>query len=276
MFAWVNGGLVDAAEPRIKLDDHGFTVADGVFETLKTIHGRPFALDRHLKRLERSAAGLGLPTPPRDQVRAAVSEVEHSNRQDLAGGPGVVRITYTSGSGPLGSDRGPGPTTLVVTAQSGKPWSPTTSVGLAPWPRNERSPLVGLKCTSYAENAVALAWAKERGHSEALLANLNGELAEGTGSNVFVVVDGMLVTPPLNSGCLAGITRELVLGWCDAAERALPTDVLATAEEVFITSSTRDVHPVHRVDDRVLSAPGPVTKTCQEVFARQVAANINP
>lgn len=276
MLAWVNGGLVDATAPQIRLDDHGFTVGDGVFETLKTIQGRPFALDRHVNRLERSAVGLGLAAPIREQVFEAVTQVSDANRQELAVGVGRIRITFTSGPGPLGSDRGSGPTTLVVTAQAGKPWPSTTSVGLAPWPRNERSPLVGIKCTSYAENALALAWAKERGHSEALLANLRGELCEGTGSNVFLVLDGALVTPPLESGCLAGVTRELVISWCDATERKLPQQALFEAEEIFLTSSTRDVHPVHLVDDRVLTAPGPVTRRCQEAFALESAANLNP
>ena len=276
MLAWVNGGLVDAATPQIRLDDHGFTVADGVFETLKTVRGRPFALDRHVNRLERSAAGLGLAAPPRAQVYAAIAQVADANQQELAFQPGRIRITYTSGPGPLGSDRGPGPATLVVTAQAGRPWPPTTTVGLAPWPRNERSPTAGLKCTSYAENAIALAWAKGRGHSEALLANLRGELCEGTGSNVFLVLDGALVTPPLGSGCLAGITRELVLTWCDVSERTLPAQALVVAEEIFLTSSTRDIHPVHLVDDHELTAPGPVTRRCQEVFAERSAADLNP
>ena len=276
MLAWVNGALVDATAPQIKLDDHGFTVADGVFETLKTVEARPFALDRHVSRLERSAAGLGLPPPPRREVYAAVEQVVEANQQDLSAHPGIVRITYTSGSGPLGSDRGPGPTTLVVTAQAGKLWPATTSIARSPWPRNERSPVVGLKCTSYAENALALDWAKKRGHSEALLANLRGDLCEGTGSNVFLVLDGELVTPPLESGCLAGITRELVLTWCDATERTLPAQALLEADEVFLTSSTRNVHPVHLVDDHKLTAPGPVTQACQRTFAEESAANLNP
>lgn len=276
MLAWVNGVLVDASTPQIRLDDHGFTVADGVFETLKTVEGRPFALDRHVNRLGRSAAGLGLPAPPRTQVYAAVEQVSDVNQQELAVGPGRIRITYTSGPGPLGSDRGPGPTTLVVSAQAGKPWPATTSVGLAPWPRNERSPIVGLKCTSYAENAVALAWAKDRGHSEALLANLGGELCEGTGSNVFLVLDGKLLTPRLDSGCLAGITRELVMDWCDVVEQSIPSRALRSAEEIFLTSSTRDIHPVHHVDDCELTAPGPVTKKCKEIFAQKSASDLNP
>jgi branched-chain amino acid aminotransferase len=146
-----------------------------------------------------------------------------------------------------------------------------------PWVRNERSPVAGLKTTSYAENVVALAYAKQRGASEALFANTQGQLCEGTGSNVFVVVEGRVLTPTLASGCLAGVTRALLMEWCDVVEFDLPVDVLISADEVFLTSSTRDVQPVHRVDDRVLSgAPGRVTARCAEEFARRASADMEP
>jgi branched-chain amino acid aminotransferase len=100
---------------------------------------------------------------------------------------------------------------------------------------------------------------------------------EGTGSNVFVVLDGRLFTPPLASGCLAGITRELVVEWSGAQEADLPLGVLAEAEEIFLTSSLRDVQGVHRVDDRLLpGAPGPVTAKAMRVFAERAAADPNP
>ncbi|MDZ7578341.1 MAG: aminotransferase class IV [Candidatus Nanopelagicales bacterium] len=275
MKAWVNGRVVDEDEPWIRLTDHGFSVGDGVFETLKTIDGEAFALSAHVDRLVRSATGLGLVAPDPGVVRSAVLKTCEVNRASLVP-EGRIRITYTSGPGPLGSDRGPGPATLAVTAQAAKPWPATTSVALAPWPRNERSALAGLKTTSYGGNAVALAWAKERGHSEALLENLRGDLCEGTGSNVFVVLSGLTVTPPLSSGCLAGITRQLVINWCGVVERSLPRAVLDEADEVFITSSTRDVHPVARVGDRLLAAPGPVTVECARTFTALAAANLDP
>lgn len=275
MKAWFDGSVTELDAPLVRLVDHGFTVGDGVFETLKTTPGGPaFALTRHVERLRRSAAGLGLVPPDAALVVDAVTTVLDANRDvDLT--HGRVRITCTSGPGPAGSERGPGPLTLAVTVTSGQPWPATTSVGVPPWPRNERSPLTGLKTTSYAENAVMLAWAKERGFSEAVVGNLQGELCEGTGSNIFVVIDGQALTPPLSSGCLAGITRELVLEWTDAQERSLPLGVLATADEVFLTSSTRDVHPVVRVDDRELP-PGPVTATIAEQFRARSAVDVDP
>ncbi|WP_176735779.1 aminotransferase class IV, partial [Actinacidiphila rubida] len=137
--------------------------------------------------------------------------------------------------------------------------------------------LAGLKTTSYGENVVALARAHEHGASEALLANTVGRLCEGTGSNVFVVLGGRLLTPPLESGCLAGITRALVADWAGAEEADLPFDVLAEADEVFLTSSLRDVQAVHRVDDRELpGAPGPVTAKAMRVFAERAAEQVDP
>lgn len=146
-----------------------------------------------------------------------------------------------------------------------------------PWTRNEKGALTGLKTTSYGENVVALARAHAAGASEALFANTQGQLCEGTGSNVFVVIGGRLLTPPLESGCLAGITRALVADWAGAEEAELPLGALAEAGEVFLTSTLRDVQAVHRVDDRTLSgAPGPVTAKAMRVFAERAAADPNP
>jgi branched-chain amino acid aminotransferase len=146
-----------------------------------------------------------------------------------------------------------------------------------PWTRNERSATAGLKTTSYAENVVALAHAHASGAAEALLANTAGNLCEGTGSNVFLVLDGQVVTPPLSSGCLAGVTRALLLEWTDVIERDIAMAELSRAEEVFITSSTRDVHGVHAVDDRTLDgAPGPVTRKVAALFAERSGADVDP
>ena len=157
----------------------------------------------------------------------------------------------------------------------------TARVSVVPWTRNERSAVAGLKTTSYAENVVALAYASERGASEALFANTRGQLCEGTGSNVFLVSGGRLLTPPLTSGCLAGITRELVIEWAiadglDVDETDLGLDDLRSADEVMITSSTRDVQAVAAVDDRQLDAPGPVTRRLTELFARCAARDLDP
>ncbi len=153
----------------------------------------------------------------------------------------------------------------------------TTAVITVPWTRNERGALTGLKTTSYAENVVALARARERGASEALFPNTAGRLCEGTGSNVFVVLDGRIHTPPVASGCLAGITRALAVEWTGAEESDLPMEVLAGADEIFLTSTLRDIQAVHRVDDRELAPePGPVTAKAMRIFDERAGNDLDP
>jgi branched-chain amino acid aminotransferase len=274
MKTWVNGTILEAAESFVSVFDHGLTVGDGVFETTKVVDGTPFALSRHLLRLQSSARGLGLPDPDLDLVRHAVADVllENDTTEPLR-----LRITYTGGVSPLGSDRGDSAPTLVVAIAPLKVWAPTAELATVPWPRNESAPTAGLKTTSYADNVIALAYAKARGASEAVLANTAGHLCEGTGSNVFVVLGGQIATPPLSSGCLAGVSRALVLEWIGGEERDLPMTVLRDAEEIFLTSATRDIQAVQRVDDRVLPlAPGPVTQRAAEVFAKRAADDLDP
>ncbi|MEV6381274.1 aminodeoxychorismate lyase [Streptomyces sp. NPDC051773] len=273
MKIWLDGGLQDIDSARVSVLDHGLTVGDGVFETVKTVEGRPFALTRHLDRLTLSARGLGLPEPDLDEVRRACHAVLEAEPVPL----GRLRITYTGGLSPLGSDRGDHGPTLVVALGETTRRADSTAAITVPWTRNERGALTGLKTTSYAENVVALARAHEQGATEALFANTVGQLCEGTGSNVFVVLDGEIHTPPVASGCLAGITRALVVEWTGARETDLPLDVLDHADEVFLTSSLRDVQSVHRVDARDLSAtPGPVTAKAMRVFDERAGDDLDP
>jgi branched-chain amino acid aminotransferase len=273
MVTWVNGALVADEDAVVSAYDHGFVVGDGVFETLKVVDGAPFALGRHLDRLVRSAAGLGLGVDVA-QVRAAVAETLEAAQGDRL----RLRITLSGGPGPLGSERGSTGPTLVVATAPLPTWGPTAAVVIAPWPRNERSPLSGLKTTSYAENVVALHDARQRGGNEAVFGNTVGSLCEGTGSNVFLEWEGRLVTPPLASGCLAGVTRGLLLEWLpDVAEVDLPLDVLRTTTEAFLASSTRDVQPIATVDGSPLPlAPGPLTEHAAAVFAERAAREVDP
>jgi len=275
MKAWVNGRIVEAAEARVSAFDHAFTVGDGVFETVKVTGGRPFALTRHLDRLTRSAVGLGLPMPDDVSLQLAVGEILAAN-SDVK--EARLRITLTGGPAPLGSSRGTASPTLVLAIAPLAGWPAYADVVTVPWTRNERSATVGLKTTSYADNVVALTYAHERDAGEAIFANTSGRLCEGTGSNVFVGIGGRLVTPPLAAGALAGITRELLLEWLpDAVEEDLPESALAGAHEAFLTSSTRDIQPIRRVDGRELPAvPGPLTERAMVVFAERAADNIEP
>ena len=253
MKIYVNGSLVDETEAVLPVSDHGLTVGDGLFETMKVVDGVAFAIGRHLARLRRTAAGLGLPVPPDNELRAAIESTVAANGPEV----GRVRMTVTGGSGPAGTSRGDGPPTVLVQCGPATPWPPTAKVVTVPWPRNERGVLAGLKTTSYADNVVAYAHAEAQGGDEAVFANTQGNLCEGTGTNVFVVIDDRLVTPPLTAGCLAGVTRELLLEIDPNIEEVdVPMPAFATVEEAFLTSSTRDVQPIASIDGRPLTRCG--------------------
>jgi branched-chain amino acid aminotransferase len=273
MRVWLNGSILDdPTAPVLRLDDHGFTVGDGVFETLLVRDGAPFALTRHLARLVSGAARLGLPEPDLDVVRRGIDAVTRAETPDL----GRLRITYTAGPAPMGSGRGGGTPTLAIAVSEIVPQPASAAVVRSPWARNERSSIAGVKTVSFADNVVALAWARKRGASEALFANTRGELCEGTGSNVGYVVDGEARTPTLRSGCLPGVTRALALEWCGMSEIDDSIDVLDKAEEVFLLSTTREIQPVHRLDTRGLLAPGPVTMALMATWAARAVAGIDP
>jgi branched-chain amino acid aminotransferase len=273
MHVWFIGSLLeDPGAAVVGVDDHGLTVGDGVFESVKVVAGVPFALTRHLDRLVSSATGLGLARPDLDEVRRGIAAVLAADELEL----GRLRITCTAGPAPMGSGRGTGPATVIVAADAMAPAEATTAVVRVPWVRNERSAIAGLKTTSYAENVVALARARESGASEAILANTVGNLCEGTGSNIGYVVDGEVRTPSLASGCLAGVTRALLLEWCDVVEVDEPIGVLDEAEEVFLVSTTRDVQPVYRVDDRELRAPGPRTSALRATWLARAGGATDP
>ncbi len=277
-FVWIDGALVAVADARISPFDHGLLVGDGVFETIRVYGGEPFAWTRHLDRLAHSASGLGLPVPSGDSLRAAACDVLSANGHDEA----RLRITVTGGVAPLGSERGTAGTTVVVASSPLRAWPDSVRVVVVPWVRNDRGATAGLKTTSYAENVRALAYAHERDASEAIFANTRDELCEATGSNVFVVRDGVVATPPGSSGCLLGVTRALVLELADAAgiaidETPLPLDALRDADEAFLTSTTREVQPISHVDDRVVpSVPGPVAATLSTAFSALVAQHLDP
>jgi branched-chain amino acid aminotransferase len=274
-------------DAKISVLDHGFTVADGVFETLLVTDGNVFALDRHLIRLAKSAAGLGITPPNTSQISKGISQVLAKNPKiDF----GRIRVTLTSGAGPLGSDRTTGKPTLVISIAEQATWPESTTILLVPWTRNENSPLAGLKTTSYAENVFALAAAKEHGFSEAIFCDTSGRLCEGTGSNIFFVKDQTIITPSVESGLLRGITRDLVIESARDAgftvvERNVDPLELWQSDEVFITSSTRDIHPVTglakldalgNVVDNHLFESGLLTEKLGSIFNAQRIENLNP
>ncbi|MFL6064679.1 MAG: aminotransferase class IV [Friedmanniella sp.] len=269
---WIGGErFSDPAEARILATDHGLVVGNGVFEALKVTAAGPFAVRRHLERLNRSAAALALPLPDHRLIRSAIEDLLEGVSLDL----GKIRITYTGGPGPLGSQAAYGPPNLVVALDAATPAASSAHVVTAPWSRNERGAMAGVKSTSYAENVRVLAFATAHGASEGVLLNTRGQVCEGTGSNVFAVFGDTVVTPPLAAGPLAGITRELVLEWCDVVERDFTLADAFEADEVFLTSSLRDVQPVHRWDETGFG-PHPVTDVIARTFRERSGADLDP
>jgi branched-chain amino acid aminotransferase len=276
---WFDGALMPLEDARLSPLDRGVTVGDGVFETLRVYDGTPFAWRRHWERFTHSARALGLPMPDAAVVRAgADSLLAATGLRDAR-----LRITVTGGEGPPGSSRPPGvePTVWIV-ALPFEPRNGPADVVIAPWTHNEHSATAGLKTTSYAANVRALAYAESQHASEAIFANTAGNLCEATGSNVFVVHDGVVHTPPANAGCLLGVTRALVLELARARglaveEADLPVTNLATAQEAFLSSSTREVQPIARVDGASLpAAPGPITLELAAAFTELRRADLDP
>jgi len=265
---WINGKLVEESQAHISPFDHGLLTGDGVFETLISYDGKPFAMTLHWERLVRSAAVFGLEVPDKDSLEAACEEVIAANGIL----PARLRITITGGYAPLGSEKGDSGQTLVIAAGATPNHPDQADVVTVPYPRNERGATVGLKTISYGENVIALAYAKANGGSEAIFGNTQGHLCEGTGSNIFIIKNGCLITPPLSSGCLAGCTRHIVLDLCkelgiECSEEDTPLDQLENVEEAFLTSTLREVKPISSVDGKALkTVNGEVTQRLATAF----------
>jgi branched-chain amino acid aminotransferase len=270
---WLNGTLVEEDEARISPVDRGFLLGDGVFETLRTYDRRPAALTEHLERLAAGSRALGIPLPATEVITNAVRELLAVTGVDDV----RVRITVTSGPGPAGPRREESAPTLLITASPLTAWADTATAVVAPWAHDEHSPLAGVKSTSRADTVLAMMHAREHQADEALFMNLAGNLCEATTANVFVVRAGRVETPPLSAGCLAGITREHVLRLCrelriEAVETDLPRRALAGAEEIFLTSSTREIQALVALDGRPVGSGdhGPLTARLKEELSRRL------
>ena len=275
---WLNGDLKLIPEARIDPFDHGLLTGDGVFETLIVYNGKPFALRRHCERLSRSTAVLGLQAPDPDILSKAIDEVIEANGSNS----GRLRITVTGGPAPLGSEKGEAQSTLIVAYASLPPHGPEAHLVTVPYRRNEHGALTNHKTISYGENVVALAHAKKQGGTEAIFANTAGSLCEGTGSNLFIVYEDELITPPISSGCLPGVTRALVLELCKTegvtvSQRNVPLRALNEAAEAFLTSTLREVQPVRTVDgSEIPHCPGPLSCKLLDAYQRLIYERMNP
>lgn len=266
---WIDGALVDPSAGSIRWDDRGLTHGLGAFETIELRHGAPFALDRHLRRLTGGLASLGIASPEADLRAVALLVAERWGAV-----PGRLRITVTAGPPAAHPDAA----TVMVTAGPGTVREGATKVIVSSSTRNERSALVGVKSTSYAESLLVLSEAQRCGATEALLFNTRGSLCEGATSNVVVEIDGELVTPPLSSGCLPGITRELLLELSArsgprVSERDLTIDDVTGADSIYLLSTGRHLQPVSHLDGvEMPRCPGELGAAAAHQWALQIGS----
>ena len=240
--------------PSILADDRGFTLGDGLFETVLALDGELRHLDAHLDRLAAGCGVLGLPAPDRAHAEALMSAALAD--AELAGARAAVRLTYTAGSGGRGLDRPEAlsPLMIATTAAAPKPAGPAT-LFISTVRRNDGSPVSRLKSLAYLDNVLARAEAKATGADEALMLNTQGQLACAGVANIFWVKGGVLHTPDLACGVLAGVARARLMaaapgfGLTVKEVRAGP-EALADAESVFLTNSLMGLRPVSAVDGR--------------------------
>ncbi|MFQ5617353.1 MAG: aminotransferase class IV [Rhodospirillales bacterium] len=236
MLIHLNGALVSAAEARVDPADRGLALGDGLFETIRARDGRPLRLAAHCARLRAGADVLDLPVPVSDEAlgRALDDTLEANAVTD-----GVLRLTLTRGPGRRGLLPPPQPRpTLLITAAAADASapSPIRAVIATTTRRNEHSPLSRCKCINYLDNILARQEAERRGAGDALLLNTAGRLAGTTIANLFLVIDGALVTPPVADGALPGVMRAEVLAAAGTGERSLEPEDLALASEAFVTN----------------------------------------
>lgn len=271
--------LVAEAAARIDPSDRGFTLGDGVFETLRAYGGRPFRLAAHVARLAAGAAALGIPLPlPAARIAEAVAETIAAN--DLSTGDAAIRITLSRGIGGRGllppTDARP---TLMIAATTYQPPAPhPLSAAIVDVRRNEHSPLARLKSLNYLDNVLAQRDAAARGADEAILLNTAGRLACAARANLFVLRGRTLLTPPASEGVLAGIARAEVLEsvrelGIGVHETPLERDALAAADEAFLSNSLMEIAGLGRIDGRAIGEGGigPTTARVAEAYRVRVS-----
>jgi len=281
----VNGRVFDQEHAAISVFDHGFLYGEGVYETLRTYNGQPFLFDRHMRRLRASAGMLALDVPLGDaaiDVRCRET-MQMAALDAAAGGEAYIRILVTRGIGDLTYDPAacPTPSIVVIVKPHVEPtrlvFERGVKVALVPIVRNHPDTVnPRIKSNNLLNNALAMQEAFRRGAFEGVMRNYKGELAECTQSNLFIVKNGVALTPPLDAGLLPGITREFLFEvGADAGiavrDAVLHDDDLFGADEAFLTSTTREAVPIVQVDDRTIGSgkPGPVTRALLEGYRRK-------
>lgn len=262
---WIDGRIVPSDHPAVSALDHGLLLGDGVFDALVVRDRRPLMIDRHLRRLRRGLDRLGIDGAPADvEILDAIAELlTVSGLTDAR-----IRITVTPGAGLTSRQRGPRPTTLV-TIDRLAPAPATTTLTVVPWARNDRSPLAGIKSTSWAENAFALRHARSLGFDNALFLDTSDRLSECATANIFLVHGESILTPSLDAGCLAGTVREALVEHGVAIERDLWVDDIDRSQAAFITTSTTGIVPVVRIDDREFPDDAPAIERARAALLEE-------
>lgn len=260
MMIWLNGEWKAEGEAAVAADDGAFLRGEGVFETMLALGGKVFELERHWKRLGEGCERFGIEVFEVSQGREICEELLARNGLTMADERVRVRVTRT-------------PSHFLFTASEGKVYPEELVVVTSPFSRNEKSALAGLKAISYGENVLALAEGRARGAHEVLFANSKGNWCEGAWSNVFAVEGGRLLTPPLSSGCLPGVTRELVIELAreeglEVVEGEISLERVVKADEIFLSSSLLGVGAVRQFDGHDLSE-GPISRRLGALLARR-------
>ena len=278
---YVNGKITPADQAVVPVYDHGFVYGEGVYETMRTYNKVPFLYDRHMRRLRQSSDRILLDVPFDDATMLTWIDqtVTAAGQMDEA----YIRVLHTRGVGDLTYDlkSTPAPTTVIIVKPfEGYParvYDEGIRIALVEMLRNHpKSVNPIIKSNNLLNNALAMQTAYRSGAEEALMCNYRGELTECSQSNFFMVRGGAALTPPSQAGILEGVTRAFIfelgreLG-IDVREEVLTPKDLETADEMFITSTTRDLSPVVNVDGRVVGTgkPGPVTKKLTELYHRR-------
>jgi branched-chain amino acid aminotransferase len=284
----VNGRIVDEPHAVVSVFDHGFLYGEGVYETIRTYNGQPFLFDRHMGRFRNSARMLALPVPVADDDLALrVHDTIQAAGLGAPNGPeAYIRILLTRGVGDLTYDPAatPKPSIVIIVKPHVDPppevFEKGVPVALVPVVRNHPgsvNPII--KSNNLLNSALAMQEAVRRGAFEGLMRNYRGEIAECSTANIFVVKNGAALTPPVESGLLAGITREFLFeigaeAGISVREQVLMDDDLFGADEAFLSSTTREIVPIVRVDERIIGngRPGPVTKELLNRFRQKALA----
>jgi branched-chain amino acid aminotransferase len=265
-----NDRILPLGEARLSPGQVGLLMGWGVFSTLRIYRGRPFAFERHWARLMRDAGRLGIPISyAMETVERATEELVEANGHPES----MARISLVKNHGGLWAEAPGRPDAdLLIFTRELVAWPPTQRLMLETSGIFAGGHYAGTKMLSWVSHAAVLDKAHHEGFDDALLTNERGHLAECTSANVFLVRGGKILTPPLASGCLPGITREVLLEIAPPAgieirERELRPEDLATAEEVFISSTTREIAPIAEIHPGwKYPAPGPVSVRAEEIF----------